>query len=219
MYVLHAVPDFASLAVHLTLEEAGAPFALRVLDPAAGDLAAPAFRAVNPHGKIPALETPDGPMFESGAILLWLAERHALAPLPGSRERAAFLKWFVFVNVNVHADVAHLLHPERAAGGAARAEVGAAAAARLRGHLAALDAVAAAAPAWLSAAQPAPLAVYLAMLVRWAQAFPADPAQSVRTAGFPALHALAVALEQRPAVRRVAAREGLPPDFLSDAKG
>ena len=127
MYTLYSVPDWASLCIHLALEEMGLPFERRVLDWDAGDVNDPAFRAVSPFGLIPALQTPDGPMFETGAILLWLSERHGLAPAPLSRDRAAFLKWFVFVNTSVHGTALNLLHPYRPAGDAARSHASSAA--------------------------------------------------------------------------------------------
>lgn len=220
MYVLHSVPDWASLVVHLVLEEQGVAFERRVLDFDAGDLDLPSFRAINPQGLIPALETPDGPMFETGAILLYLSERHGLAPPPGTPERAAFLSWFGFVAASVHPTAMALLHPYRAAGDAHEAEVGARAQARLRQQLGTVEAmVRARAPAWLSASEPSVLGYYLGVMMRWAQAFPPDPALAVPVADFPALQAVMAALESRPAARAVAEREGLGERFITGAKG
>ena len=85
MYRLHAAPDFASTIPHLALTEIGCDFDVAWMDHDAGDFARPAFRAISPTGLIPAMETPDGPMFETGAILLYLVERHpgTLGPGPG----------------------------------------------------------------------------------------------------------------------------------------
>ena len=91
MYTLHASPDFASFVVHIVLEELGVPYKLHLLDFDAGDLQLPAHLAVNPFGKIPALQTPDGPMFETAAILLWLSDRHNLGPMPHDPARGTFL--------------------------------------------------------------------------------------------------------------------------------
>lgn len=220
MYVLHSVPDWASLIVHLALEEMGVPFDRRVLDPAAGDLETPAFLAVNPQGLVPALETPDGPMFETGAILLYLSERHGLAPAPGTPDRAPFLTWFAFTQATLHPTVMALLHPYRAAGETASAEVGTRAAVRLRQQLGTVERmVTAKRPAWLSPAAPSVLTGYLGVLMRWAQAFAPLPDQAIEIAGFPALHAVLAAAEMRPAARRVAEREGLSGRFLTEARG
>lgn len=220
MYRLHSVPDWASLAVHLVLAESGLPFDRVLLDPEAGDLDAPAYRAMNPNGLVPVLETRDGPMFETGAILLWLAERHGLAPQPGEAERARFLTWFAFTNVTVHATVTALLHPYRAAGEAAAPEVCRIAQGNLRTQFGHLDAmVAARRPNWAAPGRPSVLTPYLGVLMRWAQAFAWDPECAVRVAEFPALQALVADWERRPSAQRAAAAEGLSSRFLTEAAG
>jgi GST-like protein len=65
----------------MMLEEVGLPYAVRWTDISAGDQHSEAYGAINPNRKIPALVDPDGPggqsitLFESGAILLYLAEK------------------------------------------------------------------------------------------------------------------------------------------------
>lgn len=65
--------------VSIMLEECGLEYALHIVDITAGEQDAPAFRAINPNGRIPAIIDRDGPggeplaLFESGAILLYLA--------------------------------------------------------------------------------------------------------------------------------------------------
>ncbi|BDY15502.1 hypothetical protein Sulfitobl28_14720 [Sulfitobacter pontiacus] len=81
-YTLHYAPDNASLIIRLALEAQGVAYDTCLVDRAAQGQSAPAYRALNPHGLIPALQTPDGPLFETGAILLWLADRHGGWPLP-----------------------------------------------------------------------------------------------------------------------------------------
>ena len=68
-YTLHYAPDNASLIIRLALEAQGVAYDTCLVDRAAQGQSAPAYRALNPHGLIPALQTPDGPMFETGAIL------------------------------------------------------------------------------------------------------------------------------------------------------
>jgi glutathione S-transferase len=216
MYILHSIPDWASLCVHVALTEMGVPFTLHLHDYDAGTLNNPAFRAINPFGLLPALETPDGPLFETGAILLWLSERHGLAPAPLSVQRAAFLKWFVFVNTSVHSTAVLLLHPERPAGDAATYAVAQTAHPQMQSHLAAIDTmIAADKPLWLSSTQPSVLSHYLGMLVRWVVGFPAYPEYAIELAAFPALHAVLTALEARPAALEVAAAEGLGPTIYT----
>jgi GST-like protein len=65
--------------VHIMLEECELPYAVHAVDIGAGDQFKPAFLAISPNNRIPAIVDPDGPdgtplsLFESGAILLYLA--------------------------------------------------------------------------------------------------------------------------------------------------
>lgn len=217
MYTLYAVNDWASLCIHLALEEMGQPFVRQVMDYDAGDMHSPAYLAVSPFGLIPGLQTADGPLFETGAILLWLSERHGLAPAPLSRDRAAFLKWFVFVNQSVHTTALYLLHPHRPAGEGVAREVAEIAHAKMTDHLAAIEEmIALEKPVWLSIAQPSVLTCYLGMLVRWSVGFPAYPEHAIDLDATPALKAVLAAAETRPASLRVALAEGLGPTIFTN---
>ncbi len=140
IYTLYFSPDSASFIVRLALRLTGASFAERQIDRPAGELDSPAYRAMHPLGKIPAMETPDGPMFETAAMLLYLAERHTgLAPSPASPERAAFLKWFFYTVTNLHAPLMQVFYPDRVAGQECSAAVVAHQSAKLKEHFAILD--------------------------------------------------------------------------------
>lgn len=98
MYTLYYSPGAASLVVHQALMELGAPFELKQLDLDAGEQKSPAYLAINPAGVVPTLIVDNQPVAEAAAILLLLSERHAaLAPAPGTPERAAFLQWIFFL--------------------------------------------------------------------------------------------------------------------------
>lgn len=211
MYTLHYAPDFASMCVHMVLTELGVPFVLSPKSIDAGDLDAPAYRRMHPFGKIPALDTPHGPMFETGAIMLWLADHHGgLAPAPADPARAAFLSWFVLLNNGIHTTMMDLLHPDYPGGNAAAAHVAPVAHATLREQYAALEAmVVADSPAWLSPEGPPMMAYYLGMLMRWTAAFATEPALNIPVSDYPALHAVLTAAEARPAAQKVAEVEGL----------
>lgn len=217
MFVLHAVPDFASFVVHIVLEELGLPYRLNLLDFDNGDLDSPEHRAVSPFGKIPALQTPDGPLFETAAILLWLADRQgALAPAVTDPDRAEFLSWFFRTNFALHTGTMDLVHPYRALGDAAAPALSQVAFDRLHTELAAFEALAARRPRWFSPDQPSILTYYVAMLLRWTTAFPFVPDHAIRLSAFSHLAAIARAMEQRPAAIRAAADEGMSGTFFSN---
>mgnify|MGYP003608374311 FL=1 len=210
MYTLHYSPDTASLAIRMVLAELGVPHKSRQIDRAAGELDSPAYRALHPMGKIPAIETPDGPMFETAAILLYLCDRHdALAPAPKSPERAAFLKWLFFTSTNIHPTLMQLFYPERTAGAAHADAVLAHASAHMNSLLTMLnDMVTVDAPKWLST-EPGLLGYYIGMLMRWLASVPADHPGHFPSTKYPALHRILAALETRPAALAIAQDEGL----------
>lgn len=217
MYVLHCSPDSASTIVRLALEELGVPHECRVIDRAAGALDSPAYRAMQPMGLIPALETPDGPMFETGAILLYLTERHpGLAPAAGDPERADWLSWFIFTNNSVHTTLMQMFYPHRVAGEDLAQAVQAGARARMLGHLAHLEAKAATHPVWLSPDAPSLLGYYISVLMRWLAQSPPDAPAHIPSRDFPALRAILADHETRPAALAVAKAEGLGPAIFTN---
>ena len=211
MYVLHYAPDNASLAVRLALEELGVPYRTALVDRAARGQESAAYRAVSPTGLIPALETSDGAIFETGAILLWLADRHGgLAPAPDASARGDFLKWFFFTANTLHADMRGLFYPDRYAG----TEVAAFRAlteGRILRSLALLDAALADRPDWCRPGAPGALGCYLAPLLRWLALYPRSHPMKPELAVYPVLRAVAADVETRPSARRAAAAEGLGP--------
>jgi glutathione S-transferase len=82
--------------VRLALEQLGLPYGWVEIDPGAGDTRTPEFLAMNPNGKVPALQLEDGTFLaESNAILNYLAEGTRLMP-QGRLERAQVLQWMFF---------------------------------------------------------------------------------------------------------------------------
>lgn len=77
----------------LLMEELGLEYALEMIDIGKGDQHTDAFRALNPNGKIPALVDGDLTLFESGAILMHLAEKHDAFLPKEPKARAATLSW------------------------------------------------------------------------------------------------------------------------------
>lgn len=217
---LHGIPDFASLIPRLAMADAGIAHRFHLHDIEAGTLAAPAYRAISPFGLIPAMETAEGPVFETGAILLWLADRHpGLAPAPADADRGRFLSWLMWTANTLHPLMMDLLHPYRPAGDGHEAAVSRSALARITDRLPPLESLSVEAPFWFAADRPGVLVPYVATLLRWMQAFAPVPADRLDLGPFPALKAMLVAYEARPAVQEVAAAEGIGPTPFSNPLG
>lgn len=86
--------------VLMALEELGAPYELELVDTMRGQQHSAAFRAINPNAKVPALRDGEAVVFDSSAILLYLAEKHGKLLGPAS-ERGALLSWLMFVGTGV----------------------------------------------------------------------------------------------------------------------
>lgn len=98
-FTLYHARQSRSGAVRILLEELGVPYDLHVLDLTRGDQRGAAYLAVNPMGKVPALQHGDAVVTEQAAILMYLADLHpasALAPAPDDPLRGAYLRWMLF---------------------------------------------------------------------------------------------------------------------------
>ena len=94
----HAAPSRSSI-VHWMLEELGEPYRLEILSLKAGDQRKPAFLAINPMGKVPALKDGDVVVTEVAAICCYLADiypKAKLAPPIGDKRRGEYLKWLFY---------------------------------------------------------------------------------------------------------------------------
>jgi GSH-dependent disulfide-bond oxidoreductase len=103
-FYYHPTPNPAKIA--LLLEETGLPYEVVPVDTSKGEQHAPAFRAINPNGKVPAIVDTDGPggrearVFDSTAILLYLAEK--TGKFRGSAEdRPELLSWLLFLGTGL----------------------------------------------------------------------------------------------------------------------
>lgn len=212
MYKLHYAPDNASLIIRLALEELGLPYRTALINRAIHQQDSTAYRRLNPQGLIPTLETPEGPIFETGAILLWLADRHGgnLAPPSKNPDRGAFLKWLFFIANTLHADLRALFYPERYVPEEMIGAHHAMTITRLKAHYALLNQAATETPALFT--PPSALACYLAPLIRWSVLYPENSPRWLTLTDYPALAALAANLESSPACQRSAAAEGLGPN-------
>ena len=88
--------------VALFLEESGLPYELVPVDTRKGDQFKPEFLAVNPNGKVPAIDDDGVFVFDSNAILLYLAEKTGkFLPASTPKNRAQLLQWLMFVATGV----------------------------------------------------------------------------------------------------------------------
>ncbi|WP_309091304.1 glutathione S-transferase N-terminal domain-containing protein [Phenylobacterium sp.] len=99
---LYSLPTPNGVKVSIMLEELGLPYEPHRIDFATDDQKTPEFLSLNPNGKIPAIIDPDGPagrpigLFESGAILLYLAEKTGRLIPVDPTARWETVQWVMF---------------------------------------------------------------------------------------------------------------------------
>ena len=99
---LHTFDTPNGRKISVALEEMGLAYEVRIVDITQGEQFAPDFLRISPNNKIPALVDPDGPdghpisVFESGAILLYLAEKTGRFLPRDPAARVAALEWLMF---------------------------------------------------------------------------------------------------------------------------
>lgn len=209
MLTLFYAPGSCSLATHLALEEAGADYETVRLDLAAGDQRAADYRRLNPLGRVPALVVDGVALVENAAILAWIAQSYPDAKLaPTDPLDFARLQGFnLFLASTVHPAHAHGVRG-----------------ARWADDPAAIQAMRAKMPAvmascfdlietdwlqgpWVMGEAYTIADPYLFTLARWLEGDDCDPARWPKVAD----HRRRMA--ERPAVRKVLAREGATEPF------
>lgn len=99
-FYYHPSPNPAKVA--LFLEEAGLPYELVPVDTRKGEQHQAAFTAINPNAKTPALVDGDAVVFDSNAILLYLAEKTGqFLPTDTPQSRAQMLSWLMFIATGI----------------------------------------------------------------------------------------------------------------------
>ena len=90
------------MKVALMLEETGLDYETVPVDSRRGEQHAEAFRALNPNGKLPVIVDGDATVFDSNAILLYLADKTGrFLPGTGDRARGELLSWLMFVATGI----------------------------------------------------------------------------------------------------------------------
>jgi len=82
------------------LEELGLPYEFVLLDMQQGENLQPAYLAINPVGKVPAIVDGDFKLWESGAILMYLRDKYGQPPLT-VEQRAEISQWVLFANATL----------------------------------------------------------------------------------------------------------------------
>ena len=99
---LYSLPTPNGVKVSIMLEETGLPYEVHLIDFGKGDQRTPEYLSLNPYGKIPAIIDPARPggkplpLFESGAILLYLAEKTGKLMPADPAARYETLEWLFF---------------------------------------------------------------------------------------------------------------------------
>jgi glutathione S-transferase len=102
MIELHYWPTPNGHKISIALEEMGLPYAVHPVNIGTGEQFAPEFLKISPNNRMPAIVDPDGPdgepisIFESGAILLYLARKTGLFGGANMRERAEVESWLMW---------------------------------------------------------------------------------------------------------------------------
>src|SRR4030088_1085807 len=101
-------PSIRSSGTRILLEELSAPHELRVVNMKAGEQRQPAFLAVNPMGKVPAILHRGALVTEQAAIFIYLADlfpKAGLAPATDDRLRGPYLRWLGYYGSSFEAAV------------------------------------------------------------------------------------------------------------------
>ncbi|MEI6723207.1 MAG: glutathione S-transferase N-terminal domain-containing protein, partial [Betaproteobacteria bacterium] len=102
MIDLYTWPTPNGHKVHIMLEETGIPYRVYPVNIGAGEQFAPSFLEISPNNKMPAMVDPDGPggkplsMFESGAMLVYLASKSGRFLPEDLAKKWSTLSWLMF---------------------------------------------------------------------------------------------------------------------------
>lgn len=198
MLTLWYSPGSVALAAHIVLEEAGADYALRKLSFKDGDQRSAAYLALNPKGRVPTLETPEGPLTEVLAVMSYVAATHPAANLEPTTPfmRAQLLSFQSYLASTVHVAHAHRVRGARwADDAAAQDSMKAKVTANMTECMALIDSQIPVGP-WVMGDHYTTSDPYLFTICTWLAS------DGVAIAAFPRIAAHFAAMQDRPAVQR-----------------
>ena len=206
MYRLYYSPGSCSLVIDTLLEELGVEYEMERVHTEAGEHRKPAYLAINPKGKVPALATPEGVLTECVALIEYLCDKHdregRLLGKEGSWHRARIRERVATLATEIHPLFGRFFHeddyaPDKEAQAAVKSHAHAKLVAWFRDEDAAL-----AKPYWSGEALTA-ADIYFAVMVRWGRWL--DP-PATRMAN---LEPFFRRMTERPAMARALEREGI----------
>lgn len=105
---LYFAPNTRAIRPRWLLEELEVPYVLERLDLSKGEHKSLDYMKIHPHGAVPALVDGSLAMFESSAIVMYLADKYpekGLAPAPGSPERGTYYQWILYAMTTIEPPV------------------------------------------------------------------------------------------------------------------
>lgn len=206
MYTLYYAPGTASMVVHLALLEIGAPYQLKSVDIEKQEQFTDEYLKLNPGGKVPTLIIDGRAVYESGALLMILAERHPeakLTPPMGTPEREAWLQWTVFLSNALMSTYRLWFYPQELGHQESPPDIRAAVQRKIEGVWDRLDAHLAEHGPYLLGQTFSGVDLMLTMLMRWSRNMPRPATE------WPALKRQADLVRARPSWKKLYELEGL----------
>ena len=193
-YIIYGDKGSGAFSAEAALAEAGAPYEFHSVSLEKNEQKEPAFLAINPSGKIPALKLPEGEILtESAAILLTIADHFPnarLLPPQAGAARAQAYRWLAFMASEIYPIVEIVDYPQRfAPEGEAADALRVKARDRVRERILIVERIVAG--PWVLANGFSILDIYAAMFSRW------SVGKEWRAANLPKLNALAESLSKR----------------------
>lgn len=200
MFTLYGDLGSGAFSAEAALAEAGAPYTFELVSLEKNEQRQPAFLAINPSGKMPALRLGEGLVITESVAILGDGEHNfpqaRLLPPQGSPERALAYRWLLFMAGEIYPFVEMVDYPERFAPQGTDA-IKAVARARVRERLLLVERIATG--PFILASGFSLLDIYAVMFSRWKGAL----GREWRDANLPLLGALSQKVAQRPAIAAV----------------
>ena len=201
-YILYGDKGSGAFSAEAVLAEAGAPYEFNLISLDKNEQREPAFLAINPSGKMPALRLPEGPIVtESLAILMTLADHFPnarLLPPQGGPARTQAYRWLAFMASEIYPMVEISDYPERFVTNGDAEALRQKARERIRERLLIVERMCDG--PWFLASGFSIVDIYAAMFSRWRGSIGKE---WLKEGHIPKLDALARAVAQRPAIAPV----------------